>query len=260
MRVVVLLGVLAAGCGRFAFEVDQIAADDAAVAADAPTAGYARTIADDTPLAYWRFESTTTIVDETDRGHDGMMTGGVASGAGIVGNGVVLSRGGEGRFDGGHMATGSADFLFDGNAPFTLECWVYPTRIAGYWTQLFQTDNFDSGGRRNGYTIEYLDDHVHVIRRRNGIEQEAAAYNVMETDRWIHLAGTYDGTMLRMYVDGVLRATQASALAMQSEAGTPFSVSDGEYTLTGMLDECAIYGYALDEARIAAHHAAGRNL
>lgn len=252
--------MLAAGCGRFAFEVDQVAGDDAAVTPDAPTAGYARTIADDTPLAYWRFESTATIVDETGRGHDGTMTGGVTSGTGIVGSGVVLSRGGEGRFDGGRMASAAADFLFDGNAPFTLECWVYPTRIAGYWTQLFQTDNFDSMGRRNGYTIEYLDDHVHVIRRRNGVEQEAVAYNAMQIDRWIHLAGTYDGTSLRMYVDGVLRDVQASALAMLSDATTPFSVSDGEYTLTGTLDECAIYGYALDEARIAAHHAAGRTL
>ena len=255
------LVLFAAGCGRFSFEIEQTR-DDAATdaATDATAARYARAVTEDVPIAYWQFETAPLVVDATNRGHDGTLAGGVARGAGIVGGGVVLSAGGDFRDDGGTLSAPASDFLFDGNAPFTLECWVLPTRLAGHWTQLFQTDNFDSQARRNGYTIEYLDDHVHVIRRRDGIEEEAVARDVMVTGRWIHLAGTYDGASLRMYVDGTVRDTQPSPLAMQSEAGTPFSISDGEYTLTGPLDECAIYDRALSDERIAEHHAAALGL
>lgn len=255
-----LLVCVVAGCGRFAFEEHGGASNPDATsdaAGDAAGELYARTVSDDLPIAYWRFESAGTVIDETGRGHDGTLTGGVAMGAGIVGKGAVMSAGGATQNDGGHLLVPSADFLFDGNAPFTLECWVLPTRIAGNWTQVFETDNFDAMARRNGYTIEYLDDHVHVIRRRDGVEQEAMATNVMVTGRWIHVAGTYDGAQLRMYVDGMLRDTQASPLAMLSAASTTFSVSDDRYALTGTLDECAIYDRALPDDRIAAHYATG---
>lgn len=109
-----------AGCGRLGFGSEQATGD--APIDDAASVRYAKSVTDDRPLAYWRFESTPLVVDESGRGHDGTLAGGVALGPGIAGNGVVLSAGGDFRDDGGHLAAPASAFLFDGNAPFTLEC------------------------------------------------------------------------------------------------------------------------------------------
>lgn len=69
-----------------------------------------------------------------------------------------------------------------------------------------------------------------------------------------HVAVTWDGTTLRLYVDGV--ADGSTALA-----GTPsLGVSQvGSATLTGTVAHAAFYGAALSALRIAAHASAGLN-
>ncbi len=78
---------------------------------------------------------------------------------------------------------------------------------------------------------------------------------------WIHLVGTYDGANWRLYRNGTLLATQASAVGA-------LVVNDGDWAVgstgngwadayAGGVDEVAIYGTALTAAQIQGHYAAG---
>ncbi|WP_216691005.1 LamG-like jellyroll fold domain-containing protein [Hymenobacter siberiensis] len=71
--------------------------------------------------------------------------------------------------------------------------------------------------------------------------------------RWHHVAGTYDGTTLRLYVDGVQQSSRAASGAIstgnnQVDIGT----RTGDFFWNGSLDELRIYNTALTVAQVRA--------
>lgn len=78
-------------------------------------------------------------------------------------------------------------------------------------------------------------------------------------DDWVHIAGTYDGTLMKIFVNGevVDESNDANGITL-SQAQT---VDDGlaiggrpdsdDNTFNGIVDEVRVYDYALTEAEIA---------
>ena len=76
---------------------------------------------------------------------------------------------------------------------------------------------------------------------------------------WYHLAGTYDGSQVRLYVNGVLAGT-TPASGLMTDYGTPLRI--GRYVnasayLRGVVDELSLYNRALSAAEILAIYQAG---
>ena len=69
---------------------------------------------------------------------------------------------------------------------------------------------------------------------------------------WTHLASTYDGTTLRLFVNGTQVATKAATGAMPNTAN-PLRIGGnavwGEY-FAGLIDEVRIYNRALSAVEI----------
>jgi hypothetical protein len=96
-----------------------------------------------------------------------------------------------------------------------------------------------------------------------GTADEVSTYNTstaLQPNTWYHVAVTYDGTNLRMYLNGVLQHTAASSrsLANTAAALTVDNVASTGQPFNGRLDEVAVYTSALPQARIQAHYDAGR--
>jgi hypothetical protein len=75
-----------------------------------------------------------------------------------------------------------------------------------------------------------------------------------------HIVGTYDGSMLRVYVDGTLAATQASTAAMSPTSG-PLAIGSGSlggFNFNGVIDEVALYDKPLGAERVTAHFRAAK--
>src|SRR2546430_9039414 len=71
---------------------------------------------------------------------------------------------------------------------------------------------------------------------------------------WTHLAGTFDGATMRLYVNGVEVASQAQTAALTATAGT-LQIGADSYTgenFAGRIDEVRIYNRALTAAEIQA--------
>lgn len=91
----------------------------------------------------------------------------------------------------------------------------------------------------------------------------AAATSVasVPTGSWHHVAGTFDGNELALYIDGELAATTAIAGSLSPSTGTNLMVAADPINpidkLTGAVDEVRVYSRALSAAEIAALHAAG---
>jgi hypothetical protein len=93
---------------------------------------------------------------------------------------------------------------------------------------------------------------------------DAATYPVPAGDlggsAWVHLAGTYDGVDWKLYRNGSLVATQASATgALPVDLGDWAVGSTGEGwadNFNGAIDEVAIYNTALPLSKVSAHYLA----
>jgi len=72
-----------------------------------------------------------------------------------------------------------------------------------------------------------------------------------EVDRWYHLVGTYDNSNLKIYVDGVLKATTSHSGTILTN-GVEFAVGrsvTGEY-INAIIDDVRVYNRALSQAEI----------
>jgi len=85
----------------------------------------------------------------------------------------------------------------------------------------------------------------------------------LETNRWYHVAGTYDGSILDIYLDGVLQGSKdIGSTQVGNSSPLYFSYNDvGVYTyyLDGSLDEVAIFSRALTAPEIQRHYQNGLN-
>jgi hypothetical protein len=75
----------------------------------------------------------------------------------------------------------------------------------------------------------------------------------LEIGRWYHVAGTYDGTTMRIYLDGALQDTK-NVPGFQIGNTCPITFGrngDREYFHFGELDEVRIWNYARSQEEIA---------
>jgi hypothetical protein len=96
---------------------------------------------------------------------------------------------------------------------------------------------------------------------------EATGTSEIPIGRFSHLAGTWDGTTLRLYINGVLNA-QSSSHAAPVDSGCPFYLG-GFYSpaadscgyvnqfFNGLIDEASYYNRALSGAEIQSIYNAG---
>src|SRR3990167_453699 len=78
------------------------------------------------------------------------------------------------------------------------------------------------------------------------------------TSKWYHVVGIYDGTNIKLYVNGALDATAAGSGSINTDATTPFLI--GKYTtntIFGLIDEVRIYNRALSAGEVAALYNSG---
>jgi hypothetical protein len=246
---------------------DSSSAADSPAEAQVVDAGsvYASTVLADTPLAYWRVDETSGTVahDASGNGNDAQYTGGVTLGSGgaLIGDPDTAAR-----LDGvtGHLDVGNR-FGFTGNAQYTLEIWAQPNNINTNYQRLFSREL--STSPREGYLVfarapYAADPSTFSIERWANNQTNQCPQTSAITQVWHHFVATYDGSTSRIYLDGVLAASQPASLPLNATSASLFigaSAFDMAGYFNGVVDEVAVYGTALPAARIAAHfHASGR--
>jgi hypothetical protein len=85
-----------------------------------------------------------------------------------------------------------------------------------------------------------------------------AGVRTLLPDTWYHIAVSYDGSMLRLFLDGQLESRVARTLnTMLDGNGLTFGSRPGSQKWQGQLDEIMIFNRALEPAEIFSVHAAG---
>jgi glucose/arabinose dehydrogenase/PKD repeat protein len=196
------------------------------------------------PVAAYNFDagSGTTLPDVTGRGHPGTLTGPTWTTAGKSGGAL--------SFDGVNDSVRIADANdLDLTSAMTLEAWVRPTALGNIWrTVIFKEQpghmtyalyGSTSNGRPSGQA--YV-----------GGERDARATAALPTATWSHLATTYDGANLRLYVNGTQAATLAVNGAMAVSTGALKLGGNGIWGewFAGQIDDVRVYNRALSATEI----------
>jgi hypothetical protein len=88
---------------------------------------------------------------------------------------------------------------------------------------------------------------VFIGSERNAVGSAALALNA-----WSHLAATYDGSNLRLYVNGALVSTAAVTGSMAASTGVLRLGGNSVWSewYAGLIDEVRVYNRALTQAQI----------
>ena len=131
-------------------------------------------------------------------------------------------------------------------AAFSAEAWIRPRRVGGSQTIL----------RKDGqYLLRIADGAVDFRVWAGGRTFELDSDPVVKAGRWQHVAATFDGSALRVYVGG-RQVADSEASGRLATTGNPLylgaSSSGGIYDrYDGGLDDVAVYGTALSARTIS---------
>jgi Concanavalin A-like lectin/glucanases superfamily len=243
----------------------------------AARADYPGTILADKPLGYYRLEETggnTIAVDSSasgafpgtyvqNYGSDGTTVYPIEGQPGIDTNSIALS------------AAAASDYVAVGNypqfnqpGPFSFEIWARPTSVptgGNYRCPIGNSPAYDDTILSGWYVYQTPDvpSELAMVSPSAGVFITTTDYTI---DNWYYIAGTYDGTNMYFYLNGVLVGSQNASTYVPNSANSsftgPFAIGqrgDGYGNFDGDLDEAAYYTNTLSPTQILAHYMAGTN-
>jgi hypothetical protein len=235
----------------------------------APTYPYAQLVLAAYPVSYWRLDETAgTVAYDCFAGNNGIYNKVLL---GQTGN-PLLDTHKASRF--GSLASANSlvtnmviDFATSGSATFSIEAWVnggtqsadngLVTKGTGGGGEQF---NLDCGGSGHAFRffVRDITDSAHL-----------ATSTVANNNKWHHLVGVCDQvhSNVVLYVDGA-NAAQTSIIPGSGILSSACSVSIGsrqsaaasyDLQFVGLMEEVAIYNYALSSSQVQAHYGAVGN-
>jgi hypothetical protein len=134
----------------------------------------------------------------------------------------------------------------------TVEAWVKPTAASTNWTAAVLKERGTTGLAYALYANDGANKPPAGYINRSGADVEAAGTSVLPLNAWSHLAVTYDGATIRLYVNGTQVASKAQTGNINSSTAPLRFGGDsvwGEY-FTGLIDEVRVYSTALTAAQV----------
>ena len=198
------------------------------------------------PVAAYGFEEGNGLLaaDVSGNGNDGTISAAVWSAAGRFGNAL--------SFNGSSARVNIPDSpSLDLTAAMTLEAWVYPTTLSGWRTVILKET---SGGL--AYSLYAHDNAPRPAAYVNlgGGDVSAPGIQALPLNTWTHLAATYDGSILRIFVNGNQVGSRSVGGSITVSTGALRIGGNalwGEY-FAGLIDEVRIYNRTLTQAEILA--------
>lgn len=200
-------------------------------------------------VAAYGFEELTgaTAVDSSGLGNDGAITQAGRTNNGRFGRAL--------SFDGvNDWVTVKDAASLDFSKAMTLEAWVYPHVAMSAWSSILAKETSTGSAYSLIANAGTNQPDAGVL---TGSWHELPGGTSLPANTWKHLAATYDGAMLRLYIDAIQVA--------QGAVTGPIQVSNGVLRIgghsilgdffNGRIDEVRLYNRALAQAEIASDRA-----
>jgi len=194
-------------------------------------------------VGWWKFDETqgTSAKDSSGGNHDGTLIGHARWAQGRVGGAVALD--GTGSYV--KIADKSA---FDCAGQLTLAAWVNIHSVPSKWMAIVTKG--DSAWRLSTFN---QDRKIHFSVNHYDHTDGVNGSTDLTPGEWHHVAGVYDGSTMRVYVDGKLDSTQPWTSGISRNDAEVLIGENAERTgrsFDGLIDDVRIYDYALSEGEI----------
>ncbi|MFA5102634.1 MAG: DUF2341 domain-containing protein [Candidatus Thermoplasmatota archaeon] len=191
-------------------------------------------------------ETSGTHIDSTTYSNDGTYHGSNQNAAGII-DGADQFIGDLGNVPGGDYIDCGNDTSLNLNAAITVSSWIKPTTDQINWNHLC-TKGANSPNRVYQLSIEANETIDFII---NGDSTNARATTLISVpiNQWSYITGTYDGSTIKVYINGVLQAiksyntpisTNQVHLFIAGRVNGVGNTGDPIYTFNGVMDEVRI--------------------
>jgi len=199
-------------------------------------------------LGWWKLDESegTTVADSSGNGNNGTLQG------------DPQWRPAEGKIGGAIELDGNGDFVkianesaFDITGQITIAAWVNISSVPQEWTGIVTKG--DSAWR---LSTDFANNVFHFgVAEGDYINGQRS----VGSNQWHHVAGVYDGSQIKIYVDGKLDASRPRSGPIGTN-NFPVCIGEnhelrGRYW-DGLIDDVRVYNYALSEKEIAALAAA----
>ena len=163
------------------------------------------------------------------------------------------------NFNNGYVNLGNMDVQ---GAGLTLAVWINPSSFVG-WSRdgriLGKANGIDT--EAHWWMLSTIRESDTVTRVRFRLKTQGGNTNTLiggsgniPLNTWTHVAATFDGTNMRIYVNGELNGTQGKVGTLAQNASVPVWVGNTPVTndkpWAGRIDDARIYNYALSQAEI----------
>lgn len=191
--------------------------------------------------SYWRFDGNTD--DET----------GINNGT-IIGNPQYVSgvQGQALEFDGdGDRVTVFSDPSLEGFSAMTVSVWFYARANADSGGSRFISKSNGASGDDYGLLMRPGNQPEFALRDKATIKTTT----VISLNTWYHLAGTYNGSTMKIYLNGVEENSTAANGAITDNNGVlsfgGHGTTPSTRELDGLLDDARIYNRAINAAEVS---------
>ncbi|PJA95572.1 MAG: hypothetical protein CO129_11085 [Ignavibacteriales bacterium CG_4_9_14_3_um_filter_34_10] len=141
----------------------------------------------------------------------------------------------------------------------TIEAWI---NAAKWEPEIWRAGIFvreEGDGPNNGYMLRVGD--IENSYHKGGVNfnlgnsgwHEVSSEAVMDTGKWYHIAGTYDGSTMKIYINGIEVASQLYSGTLNPGTTTSAIGTSSYYTdrvFTGKIDEVRVWSSCLSETAI----------
>jgi hypothetical protein len=236
-----------------------------------PSASYRALVLADHPLAYYRLDEpagSTVAHDASGNGLDGRYGERVTRGApGLLAaddDGAAVFNGGNG--DPASMVRVPASPLLEPTTTMSIELWLQPLANSPDFTALVDYGDADDSAHPPPYSLVMLQNAISagLLISADGTTSDGAVATKTQPAplQRYHCVQTYDGSSLKLYVNGVLDAQQSVAGPISGYGASGLGIGGGAsaswlLVFAGTLDEVAIYGAALTPAQVMTHYTTG---
>ena len=140
---------------------------------------------------------------------------------------------------------------------FTLSAWVATDKNSAHMPVIYKLSRGSSN--EENYKLALVGENAAVSVEQNDGKDHNAKTPFLLGQGFVHLAGTYDGQSLKLYMNGELKATTAvGGRALYSGKDKELLIGDcsnrdqGKASFSGAIDDVRIYNRALSEAEVKA--------
>jgi hypothetical protein len=199
-------------------------------------------------IAWWRAQGNAA---DSIGGHDGTLVNGTTFASGVFGGQAF------------HFDTTQHQGVLIPDSPsldptdaLTLEAWVNPSSLPNAFPTVFRKDFPGTGNAQYAITVSSASDQAAFGWVSDGVNEFAIGGSV-PLNTWSFLVGTYDGSTIRMYVNGSEVGSKVVVHPLRSGTGTlaigrQFAAEDRDFD--GLIAEPAIFNRALSAEEIQAQY------